>query len=34
VVKGMVYVNSGYSRFAGIPGNVLLAFEPEGGLTK
>jgi polyvinyl alcohol dehydrogenase (cytochrome) len=28
VVKGMVFVNSGYSRFGGLPGNVLLAFEP------
>ncbi len=27
VVKGMVYVNSGYSRQSGMPGNVLLAFE-------
>ena len=26
VVKGMVYVNSGYSRQSGMPGNVLLAF--------
>ena len=30
VVKGMLFVNSGYSRFGGLPGNVLLAFEPEG----
>ena len=29
VVKGMVYVNSGYSRQAGMPGNVLLAFSAE-----
>jgi polyvinyl alcohol dehydrogenase (cytochrome) len=29
VVKGMVFVNSGYSRFGGLPGNVLLAFAPE-----
>ena len=29
VVKGMVYVNSGYSRQAGMPGNVLLAFGAE-----
>jgi polyvinyl alcohol dehydrogenase (cytochrome) len=29
VVKGMVFVNSGYSRFGGLPGNVLLAFTPE-----
>ncbi len=26
VVDGMVYVNSGYPRFGGLPGNVLLAF--------
>jgi polyvinyl alcohol dehydrogenase (cytochrome) len=30
VIKGMVFVNSGYSRFGGIPGNVLLAFSPDG----
>ncbi len=29
VVKGMVYINSGYPRNGGIPGNVLLAFESE-----
>jgi len=28
VVDGMVYVNSGYPRFGGMPGNVLLAFAP------
>ena len=28
VVNGMVFVNSGYSRFGGMPGNVLLAFAP------
>ena len=28
VLNGMVYVNSGYSRQSGMPGNVLLAFEP------
>ncbi|HLK48046.1 MAG TPA: PQQ-binding-like beta-propeller repeat protein [Bryobacteraceae bacterium] len=28
VVNGMVFVNSGYSRFGGIVGNVLLAFGP------
>jgi polyvinyl alcohol dehydrogenase (cytochrome) len=27
VVNGLVYVNSGYSRQSGMPGNVLLAFE-------
>ena len=26
VVNGTVFVNSGYSRFGGMPGNVLLAF--------
>ena len=26
IVDGMVYVNSGYPRFGGLPGNVLLAF--------
>ena len=30
VVNGMVFVNSGYARFGGAPGNVLLAFEPSG----
>jgi len=29
VVDGMVYLNSGYPRFGGMPGNVLLAFGPE-----
>jgi polyvinyl alcohol dehydrogenase (cytochrome) len=29
VVGGMVYVNSGYPRFGGEPGNVLLAFGPR-----
>jgi polyvinyl alcohol dehydrogenase (cytochrome) len=29
VVKGMVFVNSGYPRNGGMPGNVLLAFEAE-----
>jgi polyvinyl alcohol dehydrogenase (cytochrome) len=28
VVDGMVFVNSGYTRFGGNPGNVLLAFAP------
>ncbi len=28
VVDGMVYVNSGYPRFGGMAGNVLLAFGP------
>jgi polyvinyl alcohol dehydrogenase (cytochrome) len=30
IVNGMVFVNSGYARFGGAPGNVLLAFEPSG----
>ena len=29
VVGGMLFVNSGYSRFDGMPGNVLLAFAPK-----
>ncbi len=29
VVNGMVYVNSGYPRNGGMPGNVMLAFGPE-----
>jgi polyvinyl alcohol dehydrogenase (cytochrome) len=29
VIKGMLFVNSGYSRFGGLPGNVLLAFAPD-----
>jgi polyvinyl alcohol dehydrogenase (cytochrome) len=29
VVNGMVFMNSGYGRFGGAPGNVLLAFAPE-----
>jgi len=29
VAGGMVFVNSGYSRFDGMPGNVLLAFAPK-----
>jgi polyvinyl alcohol dehydrogenase (cytochrome) len=27
IVDGMLYVNSGYAQWSGIPGNVLLAFE-------
>jgi hypothetical protein len=30
VVNGMVFINSGYSRFGRIPGNVVLAFSPAG----
>jgi len=26
----MLYVNSGYPRFGGMPGNVLLAFSIDG----
>ena len=29
VVNGMVYINSGYPRNGGVPGNVLLAFSAE-----
>ncbi len=29
VASGMLFVNSGYPRFGGMPGNVLLAFAPE-----
>jgi polyvinyl alcohol dehydrogenase (cytochrome) len=29
VVHGMLFMNSGYGRFGGAPGNVLLAFAPE-----
>ena len=28
VVNGMVFLNSGYSRFGGLPGNLLLALAP------
>jgi polyvinyl alcohol dehydrogenase (cytochrome) len=30
VVNGMVYVNSGYGQWGGMPGNVLLAFSVNG----
>jgi polyvinyl alcohol dehydrogenase (cytochrome) len=30
VVGGMLYVNSGYAVFGGMPGNVLLAFSADG----
>ena len=30
VAGGMVFVNSGYGRFVGQPGNVLLAFSVDG----
>jgi len=29
IVGGMLFVNSGYARGGGMPGNVLLAFAPE-----
>ena len=29
VAGGMVFVNSGYPRFGGMPGNVLFAFSSE-----
>jgi polyvinyl alcohol dehydrogenase (cytochrome) len=29
-VNGMVFVNSGYGQWGGMPGNVLLAFSPDG----
>ena len=29
VVNGMVFINSGYPRNGGVPGNVLLAFAPQ-----
>jgi polyvinyl alcohol dehydrogenase (cytochrome) len=30
VVNGMVFVNSGYGQYGGMPGNVLLAFSVDG----
>jgi polyvinyl alcohol dehydrogenase (cytochrome) len=27
IVDAMLYVNSGYAQWGGLPGNVLLAFE-------
>jgi polyvinyl alcohol dehydrogenase (cytochrome) len=30
VVDGMLYVNSGYALFGGMPGNVLLAYSVDG----
>ena len=30
VVDGMLYLNSGYAIFGGVPGNVLLAFAVDG----
>ena len=35
VIKdGMVYVNSGYGLYDGVPGNVLLAFSPKNNRQK
>ena len=33
IVDGMLYVNSGYAQWGGLPGNVLLAFEGQKSLT-
>jgi polyvinyl alcohol dehydrogenase (cytochrome) len=30
IVNGMVFVNSGYAQWGGMPGNVLLAFSVDG----
>ena len=30
IVDGVLYVNSGYPRLGGMPGNVLLAFSLDG----
>jgi polyvinyl alcohol dehydrogenase (cytochrome) len=30
VAGGLVFVNSGYNQFGGMPGNVLLAFSVDG----
>lgn len=27
IVDGMLYVNSGYGQWSGLPGNALLAFD-------
>ncbi len=34
LVGGMLFVNSGYGRIVGEPGNVLLAFDVEGKLPR
>ncbi len=31
IAGGIVFVNSGYGQFGQMPGNVLLAFAPQGG---
>ena len=33
IVDGMLYVNSGYAQWGGLPGNALLAFEVRESLT-
>ncbi len=30
IAGGMLYVNSGYGQWGGMPGNVLLVFSPDG----
>jgi len=30
IVGGMLYTNSGYGQWGGMPGNVLLAFSVDG----
>jgi polyvinyl alcohol dehydrogenase (cytochrome) len=30
VVNGMLFVNSGYGQWGGMPGNVLLVFSVDG----
>jgi polyvinyl alcohol dehydrogenase (cytochrome) len=30
ISHGMLYVNSGYGQWGGMPGNVLLAFSIDG----
>ena len=30
IVNGMLFVNSGYAQWGGMPGNVLLAFSVDG----
>jgi polyvinyl alcohol dehydrogenase (cytochrome) len=30
IAGGMLYVNSGYALFGGVPGNALLAFSVDG----
>ena len=30
VIGGMLFVNSGYGQWGGMPGNVLLAFSVDG----